>query len=491
MRKILLVYPGRLYAPIWGLDTWNLKPALLNLYSYLRQSAELSVEVLDLEIELGNPRTKEEVEKFKKSAGLILKGKRFDIVAISCYISANYLGAKMVAEICRQANRDSVIAVGGHHASAMPADFMYEGSPFDFIVIGEGEKALWDICMNGVKRNQLPAVIKGDPLDLGKPFRLMAGEYKYAGNSAVHTLGFELSRGCVFNCSYCPSSTFNASWRSFSVRDSIKRIEEAIESVNPVKIGFMDPCFGFNKSWRRQLLRGIIKKKINQVIWGSPRIELLEKEDIDLAAKLNFYFDISLESGSEKMLHIMQRTARPKAYLKKCKEVIDYINRKKIPNNLFIVLNHPGEDLDTFKDCLEYIERLVAGAEEVSTKIVFAPFCMFPGTPAHRKIAYFQKRYGTSIRHKEWWKDEGCDQFILATGITASKKLNGINPYLYWREEFNRITDILRNKLSRERLGFDFALERMIYGDGRRGSFAADLNMYIPEFLFKNPAFER
>lgn len=488
MKKVLLVHPGRLYAPTWGIEIWTLRPLLVNLFSYLRQEKELDIDTLDLELEMGNPSTKEQVAKFKGSVTCILRRKDFDIVAISCYLSTNYLSTKMVAEICRKVNKKSIIVVGGHHASAVPSDFLYKNNPFDFIVIGEGEEVLLKICKGEIKTEGYPQVIHGAPLNLKKSFPLRLKEFKYTACQPVHTVGFELSRGCIFNCSYCPEHVLNSSWRSYSVKDSIKKIERAIDSISPLRIGFMDPCFGIDKAWRRNLLSEIIKRKINRMFWALPRIEILEKEDINLFAKLNFLLDISLESGSGKILGIMERTKNPKAYLKKCRAVIGCLNDKKIPHNLFIVFNHPGEDLDTFRETLRYVWGLIKGRKCVSTRIIAQPFYVIPGTPAFAKLDYFKKRYGTFVKYKKWWKEESGDQFVLATDVIASNGLKDINPYSYYKNDLDKLRDLLICKLSKERISFDFALEKIMYEkDKRRNPYRSSgiySYMYMPEFLF-------
>ena len=485
MKKILLVYPARLFASEWGIDVWNLKPSLVNLFSYLVREKGLAVDVLDLEIELGNPGTKEGFDRFKSNVSHILKQKNFDIIAISCYLSTNYLSAKFAAHICKEINPQCTIVVGGHHASAMPFDFLYENSPFDFIVTGEGEIALLDICNGKFKKKMRPQIIRGAPLDFKKPVPLKLKEFRYSSYEVVHTVGFELSRGCAYNCSYCPESILGYKCRKYPVKYSIKRIEEAKKAVEPLRIGFMDSCFGLDKVWRRALLNEIIKRKMDNIFWAMPRIELLEKDDIDLFAKLNFFLYISLESGSEKILDIMQRAKDPRAYLKKCKAVIEYINYKKIPNNLFLILNYPGEDLDTFESTIRYLESLLMQTRQVSTKLILAPFQAYPGTPAYKKLGYYKARYGTFVRNEEWWKSDAGDQYILATDVIASEKLRGINPFLYWKRDLYKLKDILKNKLSKERISLDFVLDRLIYKDDRKRSFAFNLNMYLPDFVFR------
>ena len=485
MKKVLLVYPGRLYAPIWGYEVWNLKPVLLNLFSYLSQEPRLEIDVLDFEVELGNPAREEEVDKFKNKVNRALKGRCFDIVAISCYLSTNYLSTKMIAEMCRKINGTSTIVVGGHHPSVVPDDFLYKNSPFDFIVLGEGEEALLKICKGDIEKSGRPRIIQGTALNLRKSFPLKLKEFKYSSYKPVYRVGFELSRGCVFNCSYCPKIVVGTCWRAYSLKDSIKKIEEAIDSLNPVEIGFMDPCFGFNKFWRRSLLKEIIRSKIDKVFWASPRIELLEPEDIDLFARLNFRLLISLESGSEKILGIMERTKYPKEYLKKCKAIIDYINRKKIPNDLFVILNHPGENLYTFEESLRYVESLAENRKDISTKVNFTPYYILPGTPAYRKLKYFERKYGTYVKYKEWWKDSSHDQYKLATDVVASGELKDINPYLIFKDEIVRLRHLLMSKLSKERMSFNFVLQKIPGGENENEKLPFNHNMNIPEFLFK------
>jgi len=52
------------------------------------------------------------------------------------------------------------IVVGGVHASLRPEDFIYDNSPVDIAVIGEGERTLSEV-VNNVKNNQALATIDG------------------------------------------------------------------------------------------------------------------------------------------------------------------------------------------------------------------------------------------------------------------------------------------------------------------------------------------
>ena len=130
--NLLLIYPSRLYAPHWG-EISAIKAHMIDLFSFLKYK-KIGVEVLDLENEIGRPKTEEQVKEFEEKTTKLISQFDFDIAAISCWSSLNYLSSIMVARICKNVNSKSTVVVGGYHPSALPADFMYPRSPFDFIV---------------------------------------------------------------------------------------------------------------------------------------------------------------------------------------------------------------------------------------------------------------------------------------------------------------------------------------------------------------------
>ncbi len=120
-------------------------PSLVSLFSFLVAHG-VPVEVLDLHLELGSPRTLEAVSNIAaESAALVLR-RDFDLLAISCNSSFHYLGAVDLARRVRAADGTVSIVVGGCHASAAPEDFLGAASPFDYVVTGEGELALLELA---------------------------------------------------------------------------------------------------------------------------------------------------------------------------------------------------------------------------------------------------------------------------------------------------------------------------------------------------------
>jgi len=430
--KLLLIYPSSLYALDWGMKM-VVKTHMLSLFSFLRHRG-IEVEVLDLENEIGKPKTEDRLEEFKTKTARFISQLSFDIAAISCWSSLDYLSSIMVADICKKVNGKSTVVVGGYHPSALSSDFMYQKSPFDFIIKGEGEMALLKICMGEETKNNKPKVIQGTPLELKDDFVLDWQNYRYSEPNRLRTI--YLSRGCPFSCSFCMEQTKgNGRWRSYSVDLAVKKIKHLIDIENPGFIGITDASFGFDKTWRKEFLSALIKERIDKMFWAESRIDLFDEEDIDLLSKLNFNIEFGLESGSEEMLCIMKKTNRPKEYLKKCKAVITYMNEKEVPYKMYLIFNHPGETSLTYASTIQFLRSLIDGQSKISGILGGQNYAFFPGSHVHRNLKFYEQKYGTQVKHKEWWKQQQ-DHYELATSVIPSKDLMAKDGEPdYWKKE--------------------------------------------------------
>lgn len=442
--KLLLIYPSCLYAPRWG-EIRSVKPHMINLFSFLK-AHKIKVEILDLENEIGRPETENQINKFKERTLKLISKFDFDIAAISCWSSLNYLSSILVADICKNINPESVVVVGGYHPSVLPNDFIYPKSPFDIIIRGEGERALLKVTKDKKQDMRNLKLIQGAALNLKEDFALDWRNYKYSEQVRMNYI--YLSRGCPFSCSFCIESAKGYHrWRSYAVEKAFREIKRLIDIENPEEVRIADACFGFNKTWRREFLSTLIKNKIHKMFWAQSRIDLFEKKDVDLLAKLNFNIEFGLESGSEEMLHIMQKTNKPKAYLKKCADVISHMNKKEVPYKIYLIFNHPGETNTTFKSTIKFFTSLFKKQNKISGIFGGQNYCFFPGSHTHRHLKHYEEKYGTVVKHQEWWKEQG-DHYKLATSIIPSRDLiNKNNGSSYWIKDIDRINQQCANKM--------------------------------------------
>ena len=107
--RVLLLYPG----PVWAGDTVHrrlpVKLPLLSLYSYLA-AHEVPVEVLDLQNELGIPEpTRTAVRAYLDTGAATLAARAFDVLAISCWTSFDYAATMALAARSRRAAPHALI----------------------------------------------------------------------------------------------------------------------------------------------------------------------------------------------------------------------------------------------------------------------------------------------------------------------------------------------------------------------------------------------
>jgi hypothetical protein len=448
--RVLLIYPSMLHTLALE-QIWAGKPPLVELLSYL-QAKGIEAAVLDLEVELGRPRTQEERNTFLARAADLLSRREFDVVGISCMFSRNYFASVAVAEICRKINGQARIVVGGQHATVMPSDFCYEGSPFDFLVRGQGEIALEEICQGRYTRNGTCQIIQGTPRDMTQDIPLNWSAYQYATRQRAAWIA--VSRGCPYACSFCIEAETAASmgtrgpqrWNAHPPDLAFRKVERSIQALRPMVVNLSDPCFGFNPTWRRAFLDRLKKMDNGSCcFWAELRGDLITDEDLDVYSTVDFQLCFGLETGSPRMLQIMRKTSDPQTYLERYRSILQRLNDKEVPYSLQILFNHPGETYADCKATVQYLRSLLTGQKKCAGALAPKSYNLYPGCDVFSNLERYQREYGTVVPHKYWWKEAVDDQTLLSKALIASRDLaERFNGGYEWGPEMTALNEEMR-----------------------------------------------
>ncbi|GAI79895.1 unnamed protein product, partial [marine sediment metagenome] len=204
-----------------------------------------------------------------------------------------------------------------------------------------------------------------------------------------------------------------------------------------------------DKNWRKELLLELVRKNIQCYFWLETRVDLIDEEDLELMARLNFKIDFGVDSFSKTMLSIMNKTNNPDSYLKKFINISRKCNELKILHDVFLIFNHPGESKKTYEEHRKFIEdQVLTKLKGGYLRIMYQRFSFFPGSYVFNHAADFQNKYGFNILHPEWWK-EGEDHFIISRSVTPSTDEKG-NPFFVPLKDVSKeIKDF--NTMSREK----------------------------------------
>lgn len=432
MAKLLLISPGNLYAPTWGYCPH--KGHMHLLYSHI-MSVLPSMEVTHLDFDnlFGCPTCDTEVETFKMKAQALLEKTPFDIVGISCWTSLNYMASVWVAKVCKKINPKCTVVVGGYHATAVPGDFDYLFSPFDFVVKNEGERFLEKICRGDLQKTRKVQILDETESCLDPELRLHS-KFPFPDE----TFGIYLSRGCPYGCGYCMEGCKGRAWKPYTVKESLEFLDHVVETWHPKKIAFNDSCFGVNPKWRREFLKELVARDYDINYWAETRIDCMDDETLDHLTELDFHIDFGIDSCSEEMLMIMNKTNNPKKYLEQLELYSKQMDERQIRHNIFMLYNHPGETSKTAQESVDWLWNFIKSKKETYTLILASRYAYFPGSEIYYNFKYYAKTYGTKVKHPEWWKEKG-DQFKISRHILPSQELMDTDKIFFYEQELDKL----------------------------------------------------
>lgn len=411
--KILIINPSRFSDGSWGP---NANGHLFLLFSYLRSACpDAEIEVLDLEHHLGRPRSAREAKEFLADAKIALAQSGFDIVAISCWTSAHYLSSVAVAGICKALCPESIVVVGGYHPTAVPADFTAAGTPFDFVVTGDGESALEEIIKGARRPSGQCCVVQGHPVDMNFP--LPWDEFQYF--RAATTVPIWFSRGCPFSCRFCADR--NKGWRPWTPQRCVEEIERVCLLLpNARVLSISDPLFAAHPGWRKEFLERVSRLDLDLSFWAETRADTFDPRDAELVARSRFRLDIGLDAVSPTLIKIMGKARHPDKYLRAFCELDDALNRHRIPHFVYLLLNYPGETTQMLNETVVWARAYYHGESEHWGLLSAQSYKYLPGTALTGWIAQQDASVGVYVHHKTWWEEFGRPRGEAASMVISS-----------------------------------------------------------------------
>jgi len=308
---------------------------------------------------------------------------------------------------------DGIIAVGGPHISvAMETIPVF----VDYIVYGEGEKAILDIIDNKAK-SRIIRNVPGKDLDLlpFQPWDIFTKlDYDFSSpwtdEKPVFTMN--TSRGCPFNCSFCSvGSIWGKQYTFFNAQRIIDEINYLIKNHGAKSIYFREDNFTLNTNRIKDFCRIILEKKI-KISWTcETRVDNISKDLLKLMSDAGCKaLYLGVESGSKKILKLLNKNIN----IDQVKDVIKWGKEFNINSYCSLITGVPGETiLDLLKTYL-LMKRIMPYA------FSFNIFVGLPGSILYKEI-YAERGYehidklgllylpGFDIKTKFFYRSDSSD----------------------------------------------------------------------------------
>jgi radical SAM superfamily enzyme YgiQ (UPF0313 family) len=236
------------------------------------------------------------------------------------------------AEVARRTRAWGAFAVAGGPDAASRAD-AYLDAGFDAVVPGEGEVALIELArlvaagrdpkgVPGVIVRREGKIVRGGhrpflkdldalPLpawDLVDMDRYLGEWKRRTGERRAAVL---TSRGCPFDCSWCSKPTFGRTFRQQSPARVVEELRALKERYGVDYVRFCDDVFGISRPWIDELIDLMAEARLDLQFECLARVDLLKPDLLHRLREVGLArVYVGVESGSQKMLDLMNRGTR-------------------------------------------------------------------------------------------------------------------------------------------------------------------------------------
>jgi anaerobic magnesium-protoporphyrin IX monomethyl ester cyclase len=425
--KVVLINPPltseqRLYKELSAVKI-NYPPLGLCFLASVLRKTRFDVKILDLQIY---------EESIKNQAQRVLREKP-DFIGITAVSIAIKNAAKLALEIKKKTKVP--IILGGPHITAVPNKTMELFPQFDIGVIGEGEETVPKLLLALEKNKNLEEVsglVFRQPstdnrqlttkLKLTPPrqpiqnldtlplpaFELLPDFSHYGGSQFIEfdarpTFRLITSRGCPFNCRFCDKSVFGKIFRAHSSSYVLKMIKILYEGYGIKHIYFSDDTFTLDKKRIFKLCK-LLKEESLDLTWDcNTRVDTVDLSLLKEMKKAGCtYIAYGIESGSQKILNILNKQITLEQIRKACEETVKA--GIKIRGNFMI--GNPGETKETIEKTIKFAKNLPLHTFKMS---FFTPF---PNTEIYEEIDKWGKY------KEDWSKLSKYSPVFIPKGLT-------------------------------------------------------------------------
>jgi protein-L-isoaspartate(D-aspartate) O-methyltransferase len=287
-----------------------------------------------------------------------------------------------------------------------------------------------------------------DPNLAGYDWSLLS-RYQPIARKVASQAEIYLSRGCPFDCAFCMErAKRDVSWRALEPERAIEEIHrlDAFVDLSSWTLFIADALFGMRAKWRKTFLEGLARRPSRaRKTWLLIRVDLIDREDLELMARANVSPGFGLESGDPEHLKRIRKAGKLDDYLDKMLRVAGWARELDVPFGANVIVGHPGETEQSMRTSAAYLRKLFLDDPRGTTGFLSVdPFRLYPGSPIDEELDDWRASTGMKVHRYPWWHDG--DQDFLAEWVDPSDTLDFRRALTLKRELFDPIVCELPSK---------------------------------------------
>lgn len=301
-----------------------------------------------------------------------------DVVGVTC-MTPSYPQAKLFVQELRKKAPRTLIVMGGAHITASSDEVMGDLPELDIGVLSEGEITIVELLqtikgsgdlsnVDGIiyrrrddtirtKKREFIQNLDDLPLpawdllpSLTDPYRLSIIGTK--GNQATSLL---TTRGCPGKCTFCDVGGVGRKIRGFSADYVINMIEHLKTNYGMTDFLIYDDNFVALRNRLKEICEEVVTRKWD-IHWScSARVDIVQPELLCLMNRAGCWqIEYGIESGSQKMLDIMQKHIT----LKQIEQALRWTKDAGIQTRGNFIFGFPGETLESLEETLQFALKI-------------------------------------------------------------------------------------------------------------------------------------
>ncbi len=270
----------------------------------------------------------------------------------------------------------SKLVLGGPDLRYNIENYLKTGA--DFLVIGEGEQTMKELCDFLLLGNSLtPSKVQGlaylengeviqteertkikEMDELPLPDRSSVDLSKYLTTWKKHHGGSMLSvstqRGCPYTCKWCSTAVYGLSYRRRSPKLVAEEIEMLLKEYPVDSFWFVDDVFTVSHKWIEAFHQEVMSRGLKFKFECITRAERINDKVLEQLKEMGCSkIWIGAESGSQKIIDEMDR----RVDINLVSDTIVKTKTKGISTGTFIMLGYPTETIEDIKNTVRYLKK--------------------------------------------------------------------------------------------------------------------------------------
>lgn len=308
--------------------------------------------------------------------GEILRGiesKNPSILLFSAYIWNIEVIQKILPDI-KKIIPNCILGLGGPEVSFNAREVLEKMAAVDFIVCGEGERTVFEICKIIEENEEILSKKDEFYKELFNVKGVFLRNYGFSGERELicnlselpfpypefsepdnKIFYYESSRGCPFSCAYCMSS-LDTRVRFMPVERVFLDLQKFLDA-NVRLVKFVDRTYNLNEERYISIWKYILENHNKKTMFHFEiEAEYLSQKALDFLQKIPagmMQFEIGVQSANPKTLKTVGRSENTKTLAANIKQI-----PKTIHSHLDLIAGLPYEDLKSFGHSFDFVMDL-------------------------------------------------------------------------------------------------------------------------------------